>query len=74
MVAPATPKDQYCPLCHKHMRILYLQRGVFYACFRPTCMVSINVNDPLIKIWNSLGLNKEDFPGGKLVAFFKRIE
>jgi len=40
-----------CPLCGNKMREIFYHGHVFYTCTREHCMISVNKNDPLIKIW-----------------------
>lgn len=44
----------YCPLCGNRMREIIMGKHTIYTCTREMCMVSINKNDPSIKVWGRL--------------------
>lgn len=42
----------HCPLCGKKFAQVTSKNEVFYMCFEPYCMISINIKDPWVGVWD----------------------
>ena len=67
-----------CPLCKDKMMVVEHKKEFFFACTKPSCMVSINIQDPNVELWEKFNDDPDaeeevicGYCGGDMHMFFR---